>query len=66
VLFNGMIHPVIPFAMRGVIWYQGESIVGGSAGVTLYPRVQAALIRDWRKLWGEGDFPFYILQLAGQ
>ena len=52
--------------MRGVIWYQGESIVGGSAGVELYPRVQAALIRDWRKLWGEGDFPFYIVQLAGQ
>ena len=66
VLFNGMIHPVIPFALRGVIWYQGESIVGGSAGVTLYPRVQATLIRDWRKLWGEGDFPFYIVQLAGQ
>src|ERR1035437_9518809 len=66
VLFNGMIHPVIPFAMRGVIWYQGESIVGGSAGVALYPQVQAALIHDWRKLWGEGDFPFYIVQLAGQ
>ena len=66
VLFNGMIQPVIPFAIRGVIWYQGESIVGGGAGVALYPRVQAALIRDWRKLWGEGNFPFYIVQLAGQ
>jgi sialate O-acetylesterase len=66
VLFNGMIHPVVPFAIRGVIWYQGESIVGGSAGIALYPRVQAALIRDWRELWGEGDFPFYIVQLAGQ
>jgi len=66
VLFNGMIHPVIPFALRGVIWYQGESIVGGSAGVALYPRLQAALIRNWRALWGEGDFPFYIVQLAGQ
>jgi len=66
VLFNGMIHPVIPFALRGVIWYQGESIVGGSTGVALYPRVQAALIRDWRHLWAEGDFPFYIVQLAGQ
>ena len=61
-----MIHPVIPFAIRGVIWYQGESIVGGEAGIALYPRVQAALVRDWRKLWGEGDFPFYIVQLAGQ
>lgn len=64
VLFNGMIAPAIPFAMRGAIWYQGESIVGGDAGVTLYPHVQAALIKDWRARWGEGDFPFYIVQLA--
>jgi sialate O-acetylesterase len=64
VLFNGMINPIIPFAIRGVIWYQGESIVGGTAGRGLYPRVQATLINDWRKLWGEGDFPFYICQLA--
>jgi sialate O-acetylesterase len=47
-----------------VIWYQGESIVGGTAGRALYPRVQATLVRDWRKLWAEGDFPFYIVQLA--
>jgi sialate O-acetylesterase len=66
VLFNGMINPAIPYAIRGAIWYQGESIVGGEAGVALYPHVQATLIRDWRKLWGEGDFPFYIVQLAGQ
>ncbi len=64
VLFNGMINPVIPYAIRGVIWYQGESIVGGVAGRTLYPHVQETLIADWRKLWGEGDFPFYIVQLA--
>lgn len=66
VLFNGMIAPVIPYAIRGVIWYQGESIVGGGAGRALYPHVQATLVRDWRALWGEGDFPFYIVQLAGQ
>jgi sialate O-acetylesterase len=66
VLFNGMIYPVVPFAIRGVIWYQGESIVGGKAGIALYPHVQAALISDWRALWGEGDFPFYIVQLPGQ
>ena len=66
VLFNGMIQPVIPFALRGVLWYQGESIVGGAAGRALYPRVQAALVQDWRRLWGQGDFPFYIVQLAGQ
>jgi len=66
VLFNGMIQPVVPFAIRGAIWYQGESIVGGPAGIALYPRMQAALVRDWRARWGEGDFPFYIVQLAGQ
>jgi sialate O-acetylesterase len=67
VLFNGMIHPVIPFAIRGVIWYQGESIIDANkGGIALYPHVQAALIRDWRALWGEGDFPFYIVQLPGQ
>ena len=64
VLFNGMINPVIPFAIRGVIWYQGESIVGGAEGRALYPRVQAALINDWRQLWGQGNFPFYIVQLG--
>jgi sialate O-acetylesterase len=67
VLFNGMIAPIIPFAIRGAIWYQGESIVDANkGGIELYPQVQAALIRDWRKRWGEGDFPFYIVQLAGQ
>ena len=67
VLFNGMIAPVIPFAIRGAIWYQGESIVDANkGGIELYPHVQATLVRDWRQLWGEGDFPFYIVQLAGQ
>lgn len=64
VLFNGMINPVVPYAIRGVLWYQGESIVGGDAGVALYPHVQAALINDWRKLWGQNDLPFYIVQLS--
>jgi sialate O-acetylesterase len=66
VLFNGMINPVIPYAIRGVIWYQGESIVGGTPGVNLYGHVQQALIQDWRKRWGQGNFPFYIVQLPGQ
>ena len=49
VLFNGMINPIIPFAIRGGIWYQGDSIVDASnGGIELYPRVQATLIRDWR------------------
>ena len=62
VLFNGVIAPVIPFAIRGVLWYQGESITTG--GVELYPLLQSTLIKDWRRLWGQGDFPFYICQLA--
>jgi sialate O-acetylesterase len=66
VLFNGVINPAIPYAIRGVIWYQGESIVGGDAGVTLYPHVMNTLVTTWRKLWGEGDFPFYVVQLPGQ
>jgi sialate O-acetylesterase len=66
VLFNGMINPIVPYAMRGVIWYQGESIVGGTAGLNLYGHMLHALIKDWRGRWGEGDFPFYIVQLPGQ
>jgi sialate O-acetylesterase len=63
VLYNGMVHPILPFAMRGVIWYQGESIVGGKTGVALYPHVMEALVKDWRAEWGEGNFPFYCVQL---
>jgi sialate O-acetylesterase len=63
VLFNGMLHPVIPYAIRGAIWYQGESIVGGKAGVALYPHVMATLVTAWRRLWNEGEFPFYAVQL---
>jgi sialate O-acetylesterase len=64
VLFNAMINPILPYAIRGAIWYQGESIVGGRDGVTLYPHVMETLVTQWRKLWGEGDFPFYAVQLA--
>jgi len=64
VLFNGMVHPILPYAMRGVIWYQGESITGGLAGIARYPTVLETLVKDWRSLWGEGDFPFYVVQLA--
>ena len=63
VLYNGMLHPVIPYAMRGAIWYQGESIVGGKPGIALYPRVMETLVKQWRQLWGQGEFPFYAVQL---
>jgi sialate O-acetylesterase len=64
VMYNGMIAPVIPYSIRGVLWYQGEAINGGATGYKLYPLLQATLIKDWRQRWGEGDFPFYICQLA--
>jgi sialate O-acetylesterase len=61
VLFNGMIAPVIPYGIRGAIWYQGESNVGTRK---LYPALQRTLIEDWRGRWGRGDFPFHFVQLA--
>jgi len=60
-LFNGMIAPLAPYAMRGVIWYQGESNARNAAA---YRRTFPALIRSWRKAWGQGDFPFLFVQLA--
>jgi sialate O-acetylesterase len=61
VLWNGMIAPLLPYAMRGVIWYQGESNVGRERQYrTLFP----AMIADWRRAWGEGDFPFLFVQIA--
>jgi sialate O-acetylesterase len=66
VLFNGMINPIIPYAIRGAIWYQGESVVGGPQGLLLYGHVMDTLVTQWRKLWGESNFPFYVVQLPGQ
>jgi sialate O-acetylesterase len=66
VLYNAMINPIIPYAIRGAIWYQGESVVGGPDGVMLYGHVMNTMVTDWRKLWGEGNFPFYVVQLPGQ
>jgi sialate O-acetylesterase len=60
-LYNGMIQPVIPYAIRGVVWYQGED----NAGRALQYRTAFPLmIRDWRARWNQGDFPFYFCQLA--
>jgi sialate O-acetylesterase len=64
VLFNAMIEPLLPYAIKGAIWYQGESITGGANGLMLYPHTMETLVTQWRKLWGEGDFPFYVVQLA--
>jgi sialate O-acetylesterase len=59
-LYNGMIAPLMPYAIRGVIWYQGEN---GPEGYT-YRKVFRELIQSWRRNWGQGDFPFYFCQLA--
>jgi len=60
-LYNGMIHPLIPYAIRGAIWYQGESNAGQGEA---YRVLLGALIEGWRKAWDQGDFPFLIVQLA--
>ncbi|MEW6356015.1 MAG: sialate O-acetylesterase [Planctomycetota bacterium] len=60
VLFNGMVMPVVPYTIRGAIWYQGEGNAGRAYEYrTLFP----TMIRCWRDAWGEGDFPFLFVQL---
>jgi sialate O-acetylesterase len=60
-LHNGMIAPLIPYALRGAIWYQGESNAGRAKH---YQTLLPALIANWRADWGQGDFPFLIVQIA--
>ena len=60
-LFNGMLNPLIPYGIKGVIWYQGESNASRAEQYrTLFP----TMIADWRRLWAQGDFPFLFVQLA--
>jgi sialate O-acetylesterase len=61
ILYNAMIAPLIPYAIRGVVWYQGEANVHREEQYrSLFP----ALIADWRRAWGRGDFPFLFVQIA--
>jgi sialate O-acetylesterase len=60
-LYNGMIHSLVGFPIRGAIWYQGESNHGEGM---LYLEKKKALIGGWRELWGQGEFPFYYVQIA--
>ena len=60
VLYNAMINPLIPYTIKGAIWYQGESNVGRAEQ---YEQLFPTMIRDWRARWGR-DFPFYFVQLA--
>jgi sialate O-acetylesterase len=61
VLFNGMVNPLVPFAIKGAIWYQGESNAGRPMQ---YRRLLPTMIGDWRSRFGVGDFPFFIVELA--
>ena len=60
-LFNAMINPLIPYGIKGAIWYQGESNAGRAYQ---YRKAFPLMITDWRKRWGQGNFPFYFVQLA--
>ena len=60
-LYNGMIHPLVNYRIKGAIWYQGEA--NGYEG-DIYMQKMRALIGGWRKAWNQGDFPFYFVQLA--
>ena len=60
-LYNSMIAPLIPYGIKGAIWYQGESNVDRAYQ---YRRLFPAMIENWRRDWGQGDFPFYFVQLA--
>jgi sialate O-acetylesterase len=60
-LYNSMINPLIPYGIKGVVWYQGEANVGKA---DMYGRIFPELISGWRKIWGLGDFPFIFVSLA--
>lgn len=60
VLYNGMISPLAPYAIKGATWYQGESNAGGAA---LYGKLLTSIIHCWRDRWNQSDFAFYIVQL---
>lgn len=60
-LYNAMIHPLIPFTIKGALWYQGES---NRMEPDNYKKLLPAMVKDWRQRWKIGDFPFYYVQIA--
>lgn len=60
-LYNGMIHPLMGLSVKGVLWYQGE---GNHRGPELYAELLPLMVKDWRKQWEIGTFPFYFVQIA--
>jgi sialate O-acetylesterase len=61
VLFNAMINPFVGYGIKGVIWYQGEQ---NRINYQQYDRLLAAMVKEWRKVWQMGDWPFYYVQIA--
>ncbi len=64
VLFNGMINPLLPFAIKGVVWYQGESNANSLARAYQYRTLFPTMIQGWREQWNNPDMPFLFVQLA--
>jgi len=62
-LYNAMIHPLVPYTVRGGIWYQGEHNAGSPQSAVLYRDLMENMVLQWRKLWNR-DFPFYAVQLV--
>ncbi len=60
-LYNGMLAPLVPYGIKGAIWYQGEANAGRAYQ---YRRLFPTMISNWRSIWGQGDFPFIFVQLA--
>jgi sialate O-acetylesterase len=63
-LWNKMIHPLLPFPIKGVIWYQGESNADRMADALAYDELFTGMIESWREEWQRGDLPFFWAQLA--
>ena len=62
-LYNGMIAPLAKYTIKGALWYQGETEAGRAQG-QIYGDAMMTLVQDWRRAFGQGDFPFYWVQLA--
>jgi len=63
-LWNGMVAPLVPFAIKGAIWYQGESNGDSLPPAVEYAHLFPDMIKDWRAHWNQGDFPFFFVLLA--
>ena len=64
VLYNKMVHPLLGFPIKGVLWYQGESNADSAADARKYAALFKTMITSWRREWGSGEFPFLWVQLA--